>query len=282
MTETPTPDGRVVVVGTPIGNLGDLSPRAVAALEGADVVACEDTRRSGRLLQHAGVPGKRLVRLDDHTEAAVTADLVARAAAGDRVALVSDAGLPGLSDPGAVLLAAAWSAGVAVEVVPGPFAAAVGLVGSGMLEPSGRFCFEGFLPRKGPARRTRIAALVGEERTTVLYEAPHRLRSTLEDLRDALGADRRVALCRELTKLHEETWRGSLGDAVARCAEVEPRGEFVVVLAGAEPPPDATDDELRRSLDRELETGASRRDAAATVAARFDVAPNRVKRLLSG
>ena len=282
MAETPTPDGRVVVVGTPIGNLGDLSPRAVAALEGADVVACEDTRRSGRLLQHAGVPGKRLVRLDDHTEAAVTADLVARAAAGDRVALVSDAGLPGLSDPGAVLLAAAWSAGVAVEVVPGPFAAAVGLVGSGMLEPSGRFCFEGFLPRKGPARRTRIASLVGEERTTVLYEAPHRLRSTLEDLRDALGADRRVALCRELTKLHEETWRGSLGDAVARCAEVEPRGEFVVVLAGAEPPPDATDDELRRSLDRELETGASRRDAAATVAARFDVAPNRVKRLLSG
>lgn len=282
MAETPTPDGRVVVVGTPIGNLGDLSPRAVAALEGADVVACEDTRRSGRLLQHAGVPGKRLVRLDDHTEAAVTADLVARAAAGDRVALVSDAGLPGLSDPGAVLLAAAWSAGVAVEVVPGPFAAAVGLVGSGMLEPSGRFCFEGFLPRKGPARRTRIAALVGEERTTVLYEAPHRLRSTLEDLRDALGADRGVALCRELTKLHEETWRGSLGDAVARCAEVEPRGEFVVVLAGAEPPPDATDDELRRALDRELGTGASRRDAAATVAARFDVAPNRVKRLLSG
>lgn len=282
MTETPTPDGRVVVVGTPIGNLGDLSPRAVAALEGADVVACEDTRRSGRLLQHAGIPGKRLVRLDDHTEAAVTADLVARAAAGDRVALVSDAGLPGLSDPGAVLVAAAWSAGVAVEVVPGPFAAAVGLVGSGMLEPSGRFCFEGFLPRKGPARRARIAALVGEERTTVLYEAPHRLRSTMEDLRDALGADRRVALCRELTKLHEETWRGSLGDAVARCAEVEPRGEFVVVLAGAEPPPDVTDDELRRALERELETGASRRDAAATVAARFDVAPNRVKRLLSG
>jgi len=282
MTETPTPDGRVVVVGTPIGNLGDLSPRAVAALEGADVVACEDTRRSGRLLQHAGIPGKRLVRLDDHTEAAVTADLVARAAAGDRVALVSDAGLPGLSDPGAVLLAAAWSAGVAVEVVPGPFAAAVGLVGSGMLEPSGRFCFEGFLPRKGPARRARIAALVGEERTTVLYEAPHRLRSTLEDLRDALGADRGVALCRELTKLHEETWRGTLADAVDRCAEVEPRGEFVVVLAGAEPPPDVTDDELRRALERELETGASRRDAAATVAARFDVAPNRVKRLLSG
>ncbi len=282
MTETRMPDGRVVVVGTPIGNLGDLSPRAVAALEGADVVACEDTRRSGRLLQHAGIPGKRLVRLDDHTEAAVTADLVARAAAGDRVALVSDAGLPGLSDPGAVLLTAAWSAGVAVEVVPGPFAAAVGLVGSGMLEPSGRFCFEGFLPRKGRARRARIAALVGEERTTVLYEAPHRLRSTLEDLRDALGADRGVALCRELTKLHEETWRGSLGDAVLRCVEVEPRGEFVVVLAGAGPPPDATDDELRRSLDRELETGASRRDAAATVAARFDVAPNRVKRLLSG
>jgi len=273
--------GKLVLVGTPLGNRDDLSPRARAAIVGADVLLCEDTRSPLRLLgEGVTLPPRRSCFVGNEHER--EAELVAMLAEGKTVAFVSEAGMPCWSDPGQRLVAAAVAAGHAVEVVPGPFAAAVGLVGSGMLEPSGRFCFEGFLPRKGPARRTRIAALVGEERTTVLYEAPHRLRSTLEDLRDALGADRRVALCRELTKLHEETWRGSLGDAVARCAEVEPRGEFVVVLAGAEPPPDATDDELRRSLDRELETGASRRDAAATVAARFDVAPNRVKRLLGG
>ncbi len=275
-------DGRIVVVGTPIGNLGDLSPRAVAAFEAADVVACEDTRRTGRLLAHAGVPRKQLVRLDDHTEAAVTADLVARAAAGDRVALVSDAGLPGLSDPGGVLVAAAVDAGVTVEVVPGPFAGAVAAVGSGLLDPSGRFCFEGFLPRKGPIRRERIAALVDERRTVVLYEAPHRLAATLSDLADALGGDRRVALCRELTKLHEETWHATLGEAAAASAEQEPRGEHVVVLAGADAPAEAADDELRSALAAALADGATRRDAAAAVAARYGVAPNRVKRLLNG
>ncbi|UDY37721.1 16S rRNA (cytidine(1402)-2'-O)-methyltransferase [Dermatobacter hominis] len=284
MSEAPPPgrSGRIVVVGTPIGNLGDLSPRAVAALEAADVVACEDTRRTGRLLAHAGVDRRTLVRLDDHTEEQASAGLVELARSGGVVAVVSDAGLPGLSDPGAVLVAAAVDAGVAVEVVPGPFAGAVAAVGSGLLDGSGRFVFEGFLPRKGAARRERIAALAPERRPVVLYEAPHRLATTLVDLADALGGDRRVALCRELTKLHEETWRGTLADAVARADEVEPRGEFVVVLDGAPAPAEADDDALRAALDAELAGGASRRDAAAAVADRFGVAPNRVKRLLNG
>lgn len=274
--------GRLVVVGTPIGNLGDLSPRAVEAFASADVVACEDTRRTGRLLASAGVSPGRLVRVDEHTEAAVAEQLVSRLCSGEVVALASDAGLPALSDPGSVLVAAAVEAGVVVEVVPGPFAGAVALVGSGLADRSGRFCFEGFLPRKGPSRRERLAELSGERRTIVLYEAPHRLAATLADLAGALGSDRRVAVCRELTKLHEETWRGTLDGALARCAEVEPRGEHVLVIDGAPRPAEVDDDVLLAALDAALAAGATRRDAAAAVAERHGVAPNRVKRLLSG
>ena len=273
---------RLVVVGTPIGNLGDLSPRAVEAFTAADVVACEDTRRTGRLLAHAGVPGRELVRLDDHTEESVAPGLVERIGSGAVVAVATDAGMPGLSDPGSVLVAAAVDAGLAVEVIPGPFAGAVGLVASGLLGPSGRFCFEGFLPRKGPSRRERINELVDERRTVVLYEAPHRLARTISDLGEALGPDRRVALCRELTKLHDETWRGTLAEAAERCDRVEPRGEYVVVLDGAPEPPEVTDEVLREALEAAVSGGATRRDAGLDVADRYGVAPNRVKRLLNG
>ena len=272
---------RLVMVGTPIGNLGDLSPRAVQALAAADVVACEDTRRTGRLLAHAGVRAPELVRLDDHTEESLAPVLVRRVLGGEVVAVVTDAGMPAMSDPGSRIVAAAVQGGVTVEVVPGPFAAAVAAVASGLLDPSGRFCFEGFLPRKGPARRERLQALVGERRAVVLYEAPHRLARTVADLCEALGADRGVALCRELTKLHEEVWRGTLAGAVERCDDVEPRGEYVVVLEGAPAPPDVDDDVIRAALAVELAAGATRRDAAAAVAARHGIAPNRVKRLLT-
>lgn len=273
-------NGRLVLVGTPIGNLEDLTPRAAAAFGAATVVACEDTRRTGRLLSHLGVRAPKLVRLDEHTELDVAAGLLDRVASGEVVAVASDAGLPGLSDPGARLVQLAAERSLRVEVVPGPFAAAVALVGSGLLDPSGRFCFEGFLPRKGPARAERLAELAVERRTVVLYEAPHRLARTLAALRDALGGDRRVALCRELTKLHEETWRGTLDHAVLRCEELEPRGEYVVVLDGAAPPAGVDDEQLLVALQAELAGGASRRDAAVSVAERFGVAPNRVKRLL--
>lgn len=259
----------LVLVGTPIGNLGDLPPRAVAALAEADIICCEDTRRTGRLLQHAGVERRPLLVVNDHTEVAAVPGVLARLAAGERVALVTDAGMPGISDPGERLVRAALDAGHAIEVVPGPSAAITALVVSGL--PAGRFVFEGFLPRKGSARAERLATTATERRTVVLYEAPHRLARTLDDLAAACGLERQVAISRELTKLHEETWRGSLAGAVDWVAEQEPRGEVVLVLDGAPPPAAASDDEVARALRAELEAGASARDAAATVAAQLGV-----------
>jgi len=266
--------GRLVLVGTPIGNLDDLSPRAAAAMAEADVVVCEDTRRTGRLLQAAGVKARQLLAVHDHNEEAQVEVVVARLQAGETVVVVSDAGMPGLSDPGERLVRAAADVGAEVVVVPGPSAAVAALVASGL--PTGRFAFEGFLPRSGSGRAERVAALAGERRTVVLYEAPHRLARTLEELRAAFGDDRRVAIARELTKLHEEVWRGTLAEAVARAAEVEPRGEHVLVVGGAPPPPAATDDELAAAVARLLGDGLSTRDAVAEVAAAFEVPKRRV------
>lgn len=267
-------DGRLVLVGTPIGNLGDLSPRAVEALAAADVVACEDTRRTGRLLQHAGIRAPALLTVNDHTEPARTDQILQRLDQGEVVAVVSDAGMPGISDPGERLVRAAAAAGHVVEVVPGPTAAVTALVASGLA--TGRYCFEGFLPRRGSGRTERLAALSGERRTLVLYEAPHRLARTLSDLSAALGPTRRCALARELTKLHEEVWRGTLAGAVERCEVVEPRGEYVVVVDGAPAPSAPTDDDVVAALREELATGASTRDAVAAVAGRTGVAKRRV------
>lgn len=265
--------GRLVLVGTPIGNLGDLSPRAVEALTHADVVACEDTRRTGRLLAAAGIPRRDLAVVNDHTEARAARQLVDRARAGDTVVLVTDAGMPGVSDPGEDVVAAFVAAGLPVEVVPGPTAATTALAASGL--PTGRFVFEGFLPRKGSARAERLAAVAAETRTVVLYEAPHRAERTLADLLESCGALRPVTIGRELTKLHEEWFRGDLAGACDWLAS-EPKGEFVIVLGGAEPAADATDDELRAALDAELAGGASTRDAVAAVVARYGVSKRRV------
>ena len=266
--------GALVLVATPIGNLGDLSPRAVEALAGADAIACEDSRRTGRLLEHAGVTRPPLLVVNDHTEASRVAEVLARLDRGQRVAVVTDAGTPGISDPGERLVRAAAAAGHVVEVVPGPSAAVAALVASGL--PTGRFVFEGFLPRRGAGRSERLAALAGERRTIVLYEAPHRLARTLADLADALGADRAVAIARELTKLHEEVWRGTLGGARARADEGTPRGEFVLVIAGGPEPAPPGAEEVAAALRDELASGASTRDAATTVAERFGVPRRRV------
>ena len=272
--------GRLVLVGTPIGNLEDLSPRAVRALAEADLVVCEDTRRTGRLLQAAGVRARQLLAAHDHNEAAQIGTVLTRLRAGDTVAIVSDAGMPGISDPGERMVRAAADAGIEVVVVPGPSAAVAGLVASGL--PTGRFAFEGFLPRSGSGRTERLASLAGEPRTVVLYEAPHRLARTLGDLREVLGGDRRLAVARELTKLYEEVWRGTLDEAVARVAEVEPRGEHVLVIDGAPPPEPATDDELATAVRRLLADGLSTRDAVAEVAASFEVSKRRVYDLATG
>ncbi len=256
--------GRLVLVATPIGNLGDLSPRAVEVLADADVVACEDTRRTGKLLAHAGVSAPRLLVVNEHTEAAGADEIAQLVAGGNTVVLVTDAGTPAVSDPGSRVVEAVLDAGGEVEAVPGPSAALAALVVSGL--PTGRFCFEGFLPRKGRHRAERIRELGQESRTMVLFEAPHRLARTLGDLASALGGDRAVAIVREQTKLHEEVWRGTLADAVARADGTEPRGEHVLVVAGCPDPAPPSESQIRMALNERLADGLSRRDAAAAVA----------------
>ena len=251
----------ITLVATPIGNLGDMSPRAVQALADADVVAAEDTRRARALLSHLGLH-KRLVSYHRGNEHIRGPELVAGAQSGRRIALVADAGMPGVSDPGEALVRRAVAAGVKVEVVPGASAVLAALVVSGLR--TDRFVFEGFLPRRGSERRRRLAEVAGETRTIVVFEAPHRLRETLTDLSAVCGADRRVAVARELTKLYEDVWRGTMADAVE--AVGEPRGEYVIVVDGAPPVLDVAD--VSADVDRLVEEGRSPRDAAAEVADR--------------
>jgi 16S rRNA (cytidine1402-2'-O)-methyltransferase len=271
---TDRPSGALVLVGTPIGNLGDLSPRAVEELRTADVIAAEDTRRTRGLLTHAGIPaGRRLRAVHARNEATAAERIVGEIRGGDRVAVVTDAGMPGISDPGAHLVRACLDAGLRVEAVPGPSAALTAVVLSGL--PSDRFVFEGFLPRKGRARTDRLAALAGEPRTTVLFEAPNRVRATLADLVAACGPQRPVAVARELTKAFEEMWRGTLEDAVRHVERTEPRGEHVVVVGPAPeraPPGDA---EIEAAVRAALADGRSARDAASDVANALGVARRR-------
>ena len=257
-------DGALILVATPIGNLGDLAPRAVDTLRDADVIAAEDTRRTRALLSHAGVPaGRRLVAVHAHNERARAAELVERIRSGDRVAYVCDAGMPGISDPGERLVRVCLDAGLRVELVPGPSATLSALVLSGL--PTARFVVEGFLPRSGRDREERLADVAREPRTIVIFEAPHRVSVTIADLAAACGGERRVAIARELTKLYEEVWRGTLDDAIAHVGAREPRGEHVLVVEGAPPAAAVDDDALESAVARELASGASARDAAAAV-----------------
>ena len=269
--------GRIVLVGTPIGNLGDLSPRAAEALRQADAVFCEDTRRTRKLFAASSIPAPKLYALHQHNEQASSHHALSLAESGACVAVVSDAGMPAISDPGSLLVRLAASAGVPVDVVPGPTAFVVALVASGL--PSERFCFEGFIPRQGRSRRERLGEIAGASRTVVLYEAPHRARQTLADLAEACGTDRQVAVARELTKLHEEVWRGTLGEAIAWADSSEPRGEWVIVLAGAAVPAEATDEEVVAALRQRLDTGTTRRAAVDEVAAVLGISRRRVYQL---
>jgi 16S rRNA (cytidine1402-2'-O)-methyltransferase len=266
--------GALVLVGVPIGNLADMSPRATQALRDADVVACEDTRDTRKLLNLLDVGRKKLIAVHDHNEADMADTIVSLVADGQRVALVSDAGMPGISDPGEKLVAAVSAAGHDVEVVPGPSAAITALVVSGL--PAGRFCFEGFLPRKGSGRTERLRHLATEPRTSILYEAPHRIAGTVDDLVTACGADRPVALARELTKLFEEVWRGTLGDLAGHLATYERRGEYVLVLGGAPPAAPATTDDITAALSVRLAAGVDRKSAIAEVTKELGVAKRAV------
>ena len=266
--------GRLVLVGTPIGNMSDLSPRAASALAGADVIACEDTRITRKLLAQAGIGTRRLIVLHEHNEAASAARVVALVAGGETVAVVTDAGLPGISDPGERLVKAATSAGLEVDVVPGPSAALAALVVSGL--PTDRFCFEGFLPRRGGEKAARLAAIAAEPRTVVLFESPRRVRSTVGTLASVCGPDRPVAIARELTKLHEEVWRGTMGGAVEWLSSVEPRGEYVLVVGGAPATAVVPDGAIESTLSDRLLKGDDPKKAVAMVAGALGVPKRRV------
>ena len=256
--------GVLYLVGTPIGNLGDVSPRARQVLAGVQRIACEDTRRSGLLLQNLGIKN-RLVSFHAHNQASRIPELLAALEAGEAVAVISDAGLPGISDPGEALVAEARQQGRPVICIPGPSAVTTALVSSGL--PCGRFCFEGFLPPKSSQRRQRLAQLAGEERTLVLFEAPHRLLDLLEDLLAVLG-DRPLRVARELTKKHEEQVGPSVRAALAHFRAKPPLGECTLVLGGAPPeaPPPWDPQSLRQALDALVAEGMSSLEAAKSLA----------------
>ena len=256
--------GTLYLVPTPIGNLGDISPRAKKTLAEADFIAAEDTRVSLKLLNHLELK-KPLVSYYEHNKNESGPRIVERLLAGESCALVTDAGSPAISDPGEDLVALCAKAGVCVCAIPGPCAAVTALSVSGL--PTGRFCFEGFLSTNKKSRREHLDSLKSERRTMIFYEAPHKLQNTLKDLTDAFGPERRISLCRELTKLHEQILRMTLGEALAHYTENDPRGEYVLILEGAaEASVEALtlEDAVSLALER-IASGASKKDAVREV-----------------
>ena len=265
--------GTLYLVATPIGNLGDFSPRAVETLEAVDFIAAEDTRVSVKLLNHFSIK-KPLVRYHEHNHVSAGQSILARLLAGESCALVTDAGTPAVSDPGEDLVRLCAEAGVEVLSIPGCCAAVNALAVSGL--PTGRFTFEGFLTVNRKSRRAHLDSLRDERRTMIFHEAPHKLCATLEDLRDTFGKERRIALCRELTKLHEETVRCTLEEAVERYRETPPKGEFVLGVEGApEADVSAADPEAALARVLDLRRGGMRlKDAAKAVAGETGLSKN--------
>jgi 16S rRNA (cytidine1402-2'-O)-methyltransferase len=253
----------IILGGTPIGNLGDASPRLREMLETVAVIACEDTRTTSKLLAGLHIENRpKLIALHEHNEGDRSGEIL-RLAVDDDVLVLSDAGMPTVSDPGFVLVRAAVEAGIGVSVIPGPSAVVTALAVSGL--PTDRFTFEGFLPRKSSDRRTAFAALEREPRTMVFFESPHRIDESLADARDVLGADRPAAVCRELTKMFEEVKRGTLGE-LAEWAREEVRGEIVVVIGGAAAGASVSFEDALAEVARLTATGLGLKDASAQVA----------------
>lgn len=261
------------LVPTPIGNLSDISPRARQALADADFIAAEDTRVALRLLNHLELK-KPLVSYYEHNKEGSGPKIVARILTGQRCALVSDAGSPAISDPGEDLVRLCAEAGIPVTAIPGPCAAITALSISGL--PTGRFCFEGFLSTNKKSRQTHLDGLRSETRTMIFYEAPHKLTATLADLSAVFGAERRISLCRELTKLHEEVLRMTLGEAVAYYAENAPRGEFVLIVEGAAPkaPEAVSEADALEAVRALIGQGLSRKDAVRRVSEQTGIPKN--------
>ena len=273
--------GILYLVATPIGNLGDFTPRAVETLENADFIAAEDTRVSMKLLNHFGIK-KPLVSYHEHNHITAGKAVLNRLLAGESCALVTDAGTPAISDPGEDLVALCAEHDIPVIPVPGCCAAVCALAASGL--PTGRWCFEGFLSVNKKARREHLDALEGEKRTMIFYEAPHKLCATLRDLAAAFGEDRRLSLSRELTKLHEQTLRMTLGEAMRYFDENPPRGEFVLIVEGAPDEPETEQSEEERlaaaaeAVRRRIEQGQTQKDAVKAVSAEVGVKKNALYR----
>ncbi len=252
------------LVGTPIGNLGDMTMRGLDVLKGVDTIAAEDTRHTGKLLHHFQIKTPQ-ISYHQHNEQQRIPDLIDRLKSGKSIALVTDAGMPGISDPGYLLVSACVAAGIRVIPIPGVTAVITAVSASGL--PSDRFGFEGFLPAKGQERKDRLQAVSGDSRTLVFYESPHRLRQTLADFAETFGIDRQIVLARELTKLHEEFWRGEIGAAIEHYTQVEPQGEYAIVLAGAAVShPTLSDEAIDRALIELMLAGTSRSQASRIVA----------------
>ena len=265
--------GMLYLVPTPIGNLGDISIRCKQTLEEADFIAAEDTRVTLKLLNHLGIK-KSLVSYFEHNKAQKGNVILDRILAGETCALVSDAGSPAISDPGEELVKQCAEAGVTVCAIPGPCAVITALSISG--QNTGRFCFEGFLSTAKKSRREHLASLLKEQRTMIFYEAPHKLVATLEDMATVFGKDRPISLCRELTKLHEEVVRTTLGEALEKYTAQAPKGEFVLVVAGAAPEEKtaATPADAATRVAQLMEAGLSRKDAIKQTAIELDLPKN--------
>ena len=265
--------GMLYLVPTPIGNLGDISIRCRQTLEQADFIAAEDTRVSLKLLNHLGIK-KPLVSYYEHNKDFKGTVILDRILAGETCALVSDAGSPAISDPGEDLVKQCAAAGVTVCAIPGPCAVITALSISG--QSTGRFCFEGFLSTAKKSRKEHLQTLVSETRTMIFYEAPHKLLTTLEDMAEVFGTDRPISLCRELTKLHEEVVRTTLGQAIEKYTEQPPKGEFVLVIAGApeQPREEASADDAAARVKALMETGVSRKDAVKQTAKELNLPKN--------
>ena len=267
--------GMLYLVPTPIGNLGDISQRCRETLENADFIAAEDTRVSLKLLNHMGIK-KSLVSYYEHNKAFKGEKIVERILNGETCALVSDAGSPAISDPGEDLVKLCHAAGIVVCAIPGPCAVITALSISG--QATGRFCFEGFLSTAKKSRREHLESLINEQRTMIFYEAPHKLLTTLQDMAAIFGEDRSISLCRELTKLHEEVILTTLGSAIEKYTENPPKGEFVLVVAGApeQEKEVATEDDAAARVQQLMEEGLSRKDAVKQTAKELNLPKNAV------
>ena len=274
-TEETTREPALVVIGTPIGNLGDISERAIKELREVDLICCEDTRRTGKLLNLLNInPRPDLEVVNEHTEEKRANEILNRITAGLRVALVTDAGMPGIADPGQYLIKSAIDHEINLEIVPGPTAGIVALIASGL--PTSRFVFQGFIPRKGEERQRRIEEIARDDKTTVIYESGKRIERTIEDLLNICGDEREAIIARELTKMHEEIQRGTLRLLHTKMSDISTKGEFVLILSGFSEDHYVSDSHLKEELQEIIGSGKSKRDAVKELTSKYQLSKRRV------